>query len=98
MNSQNSRGHVGSEFADKTLCSFRAHAVVRAPSSESFRPATALPRCRYDPRGDVRQYFWFGLANDFTVIELDDAIGEIEVFVVVRDGKDGFAARLQFRQ
>src|SRR5436190_1944297 len=40
--------------------------------------------------------FWG--ADDFAVVELDDAIGNVEIFFVVRDHEHGFAARFEFGQ
>jgi hypothetical protein len=60
------------------------------------QPTFTLPQCgtlarqgggKEGCRGDV-------FADDFTDVEFDDAVGEIEVFVVVGDDKDGFAAGL----
>ena len=39
-----------------------------------------------------------GGGNQLAVVQLEDAIGDVEVLVVVADDQDGFAAGFQFRQ
>ena len=60
--------------------------------------AVAVPRHSNDPRATAQRCSDLGLENSFErvtlrVVQLDDAIGQLEVTVIVGDAEDSFAAQ-----
>src|SRR4051794_7755652 len=69
----------------------------------AFFAQTSQVTAGTDPRSyggqrNQRRCFGLGLGDDFAVVEFDDAVGELEIFIIVGYDEHGFAASFELGQ